>query len=175
MQYVVVERTMPAPIDADGLRRTAESGTGCLDLHGVQYLRAYIRPDGLRLICLFRAPDAEAVRTANRQLGMPFDAAYPASFHEALGISEIGRDASLVLVERTFGEPVHFADVQSQEERGAWCLDLHGVRFVHTLFSSDRQRMICIYEAPDAEAVRLANQKTRVPFDTVWTASILEP
>jgi len=175
MEYVVVERTLTTPFDVDSLRECARSGKGCLDLHGVRYGRAYMRPDGLRLFCVFRASDTEAVRVANRQLGMPFDRAYPASFHEPPEGPAIEHGASVVLVERTFGEPVHFADIQEQEERGAWCLDLHDVRFVHTFFSSDRQRMICIYEAPDAEAVRLANQKTGVPFDTVWTARVVEP
>lgn len=79
-----------------------------------------------------------------------------------------------VVVERSFPEPVRFEDVQAKEDASAWCLEAHGVRFLRTFFSADRRRMICVYEAPDAESVRLANREAGLPFDAVWTASILE-
>jgi hypothetical protein len=80
-----------------------------------------------------------------------------------------------VVVERVFDEPVDFDEVQALEDRNAWCLELHRIRFLRTYFSSDRRRMICVYEAPDAESVRLANRQAGMPFERVWTASIHEP
>jgi hypothetical protein len=35
--------------------------------------------------------------------------------------------------------------------------------------------MICLYQAPDAEAVRHANRMAGVPFDRVWPAQVLAP
>src|SRR5262245_23028826 len=75
----------------------------------------------------------------------------------------------LILVERRFDEPVNFEDIQRLEDEGSWCLDLHHVRFLKTLFSRDRRRMLCLYEAPDAESVRLAEDQARVPYDRAWT------
>jgi hypothetical protein len=80
---------------------------------------------------------------------------------------------STVVVERAFGQPVAFEDIQAIEERGAWCLEAHGVRFLRTYFSRDRRRMICLYEAPDAESVRLAEEKAGVPFAAAWSARAL--
>lgn len=80
---------------------------------------------------------------------------------------------SLVAVERSFAEPVAFEEVQAAEDRSAWCLEAHGVRFLRTYFSRDRRRMICLYEAPDAESVRLAQEKAGLPFDRAWTATPL--
>jgi hypothetical protein len=77
---------------------------------------------------------------------------------------------STVLVERSFSGPVAFEDIQALEDRGAWCLEAHGVRFLRTFFSRDRRRMICLYEAPDAESVRLAEEKAGVPFERAWSA-----
>ncbi len=77
---------------------------------------------------------------------------------------------SNVVVERSFEQAVAFGDIQAIEERGAWCLEAHGVRFIQTYFSRDRRRMICIYEAPDAESVRLAQKAAGVPFARVWPA-----
>ena len=80
-----------------------------------------------------------------------------------------------VVCERAFDAPVDFESVQAREDAAAWCLDQHGVRFVRTYFSLDRRRMICIYEAPDAESVRIANRVAGNPFERVWTATVHEP
>jgi hypothetical protein len=80
---------------------------------------------------------------------------------------------SVVLVERSFPEPVAFGDVQAKEERGSWCLEAHRVRFLKSYFSRDRRRMLCLYEAPDAESVRLAQEKAGVPFDTAWATRVI--
>ncbi len=38
-----------------------------------------------------------------------------------------------------------------------------------------RRRMICVFEAPDAESVRESLLKVGVQFDRVWTAQIPNP
>jgi hypothetical protein len=80
---------------------------------------------------------------------------------------------STVVVERAFPEPVTFADIQATEDRGARCLEAHGVRFTRTFFSRDRRRMVCLYEAKDAESVRLAQEKAGLPFERAWTARVV--
>jgi hypothetical protein len=79
----------------------------------------------------------------------------------------------LVVVERTFEEPVECKAILEGEKRARWCLELHNVRYVQSYLSADRRRMICIYEAPDAEAVRTVNSTAKVPFDRVWSASLM--
>jgi hypothetical protein len=51
----------------------------CLALHGVRHLVSYVTPDGQRMLCVFEAPDAEAVRRAARQLGLKLDSVWPAT------------------------------------------------------------------------------------------------
>ena len=80
---------------------------------------------------------------------------------------------SVVVVERSFPQPVAFADVQAIEDRGAWCLEAHGVRFLKSYFSRDRRRMMCLYEAPDAESVRLAQERAGVPFERAWASRVV--
>jgi hypothetical protein len=65
--------------------------------------------------------------------------------------------------------------VQALEDQAAWCLEKHGVRFVASYFSADKTRMICVYEAPDAESVRTANRVSGVPFDRVWAGEVFGP
>jgi hypothetical protein len=40
---------------------------------------SYVTRDGLRMICVFDAPDAEAVRRAARQLGLRYDGVWSAT------------------------------------------------------------------------------------------------
>ena len=51
-------------------------------LHGVEHLAAYLSLDRRRMFCVFRGPDAESVRIANRKGGAPFDRAWSATRHE---------------------------------------------------------------------------------------------
>ena len=50
------------------------------------------------------------------------------------------------------------------------CLEQYGVTWMRSYFSSDRRRMICHYEAPDAEAVRASNRAAGALFEQVWSA-----
>jgi hypothetical protein len=77
----------------------------------------------------------------------------------------------VVLVERSFETPVQFEDIRDKERLGAWCLDLHGVEFLHTYLSEDHLRMVCAYQARDAEAVRIAQRTIGLPVDRVWATS----
>jgi len=171
MARIVVERVFPDPVDIAALKIAARDPDGCLARHQALYLYGYLAPDRQRMICFFEAADAESVRIANRQTGMPFERAYTATVHEPPTVSPAAGDAvgsADVLVERSFPAPVSFADVQALEDKGAWCLDEHRVTFVRTYFSSDRQRMLCRYRAPDAESVRFVNRRLSLPFDTAW-------
>jgi len=77
-----------------------------------------------------------------------------------------------VIVERRFDGPQAFESLQAAEDAFAWCLEQHRVRFVRSYFSTDRKRMICEYEAPDAESVRATQRTAGLPFERIWTARV---
>jgi hypothetical protein len=81
---------------------------------------------------------------------------------------------SRIIVERKFDDPESFGDLQAQEDRFAWCLEQHRVTFVRSYFSKDRRRMICEYDAPDAEAVREVQRTASMPFERIWTAEVFD-
>jgi hypothetical protein len=74
-----------------------------------------------------------------------------------------------------FEQPVDLDAMQALEKMAQGCMKLHGVTFQHSYVAPDRRRMICIYLAPDAEAVRTANNTAKLPYDRVWSASIFKP
>ena len=176
MEHVIVERRLAEPVDADGVRDLEAKGMLCLQTNRVHHLRTYLAAGGLQMVCEFSAPDAEAVRRANRQLALPAERIWKSSVLQPPtgGAAKTDPNLELVIVERSFPEAVRFEALQAQEDAGAWCLGLHRVHFLRTYFSADRCRMICLYEAPDAESVRRAQKQIEMPLDDVWTAELVE-
>jgi hypothetical protein len=80
---------------------------------------------------------------------------------------------SRIVVERSFEQPLTEEQLKATEARMASCLDLHRVRWVRSLWSADRRRMICEYEAPDAASVRSVQREAKAEFDRVWPADVL--
>ena len=80
-----------------------------------------------------------------------------------------------VVVERSFDKAIEMEALQALADKLSWCLDQHRIRFLRSYVSSDKRRMICVFEAPDAESVRIAHRRGDVPFDRVWTATLYGP
>ncbi|MEM7434332.1 MAG: nickel-binding protein [Myxococcota bacterium] len=81
---------------------------------------------------------------------------------------------SRIIVERSLEDAPDFATVQALEDAVAWCLEEHRVTFIRSYFSSDRKTMICEYEAPDAESVRIVQRTGKLPFERIWTAEVFD-
>jgi hypothetical protein len=179
MSVVIVEQEFTVPQTVADILGPAETGRSCLELYRVQPRRHYRASDGMRCTCVFEAPDAEAMRNVMRTFGAPPPKGlWAATVHPGPGENAsrppvLGERSALALVERTFQQPVVFADIQALEDAGAECLTLHRVRFLRSYFSTDRRRMVCLYEAPDVEAVRTANRQVGLPFDRVWGAEVI--
>jgi hypothetical protein len=179
MEYVIFEKRFAPPICAAEYPGIFAANRWCFELHRAEHLRAHVAVDGHKTVCVFRAPDAESVRTSARTGGLDFEFTWPANRMTPPPEVNAPRPpdrAPLHVVERSFAAPVSFESIQEIEDRGAWCLEAHRVRFAYTYFSFDRRRMLCMYEAPDAESVRRAQAQAGLPFDRVWPATLyLEP
>lgn len=78
-----------------------------------------------------------------------------------------------VVVERRFTTPISDADLAAFASRQQSCLATHRVTYRRSLLSQDRRRMICEYEAPDAESVRRVQREAEGPFESVWIADAI--
>lgn len=76
----------------------------------------------------------------------------------------------LIVCERRFDEPLAEGDLDALARRLGPCLERTGARHLVSLVSPDGRSTICQFEAPDAEAVRLANRLAGAPFERVWAA-----
>lgn len=171
MSAYILERDFDPALSMDDFIQMAKEGIPCMQIYRVQWQESFLAPDGTRLYCHFNAPDAEAIRGVLRMENAPYRDIWNSD------IQDTGEDVSgmNVMVERNFPEPVNFDDIAAIEEKGAWCLDAHNVKFIRSFFSNDRKRMLCLYHAPDAESVKQSQIKAEMPFDEIWACQRLTP
>lgn len=77
----------------------------------------------------------------------------------------------LVIVERSYPHPVTLEQVDAKLQGPNPCFQLRRVHHLLTVLSRDGRRALCFYRAPDAAAVREANDETQSPYERVWTGS----
>ena len=175
MTDVFLERKLEPKItvaDCISMARTADS---CFSLHKVDWVQSLLSFDGGQMFCHFSSPDAESVRIGLRQVGADISNLWTGTIHDRPNMSISDLATANVVVERSFDLAVHVDEIQAIEDAGAWCLETHRVRFIRTYFSADKKHMICLYQASDAESVRLAQQQAQMPFDRIWSFVAVRP
>jgi len=81
---------------------------------------------------------------------------------------------SRIIVERNFDTPQSDADMAAVADRERPCLGIYNVQWKRSLLSTDRRRMVCEYEAADAETVRKVQREAQAMFDRIWVADVVE-
>jgi Nickel responsive protein SCO4226-like len=175
VELVLVERRFDQPVKFEDIQRLEDEGSWCLDAHNVRFLKTLFSRDRRRMLCLYEAPDAESVRLAEDQARVPFDRAWTCTHLQSTSPIAAPAAAEYVVVERAFPTPVTAEFVSDALKRAGWCLDLYCATYLESYLGGEGTKMVCVFRAPDAEAVRLANIKAEVPYTDVWTASIHVP
>ncbi|HYG86026.1 MAG TPA: nickel-binding protein [Azospirillum sp.] len=181
MSVVIVERVWDRRHTGEELLAIYRNTSWCFQAHGVRSRVHVLATDGFRGCCMLDAPDAEAVRTARRNLGVPEpERLWPATVHGPVRTAhdlsrrtaDIRPGAVLVLVERSFDDPFSLDEVRWIEQRGLEFLDRSGVELLIRFLARDQRRMVCLFEAPDEDSVRRASTEVGLPFDRTWTATV---
>jgi len=169
MEQVVAETEFGESTSSERVHQAYTSLAQCREQNRIEHRHTYLAADGRRMLCIFAAPDAEAVRRMSRIANFP-SRVWTASVIAAPASPDAETLPELVIVERAFAAPVTYEEVAGPEERGVWCLEVNRVRYLRSYFSLDRRRMVCLYRAPDAEAVRRVQKQIDAHFDVAWTA-----
>jgi hypothetical protein len=79
----------------------------------------------------------------------------------------------LFLVERNFAEDVMLDDAAASSIRHI--NDEIGIQWLYSFLSADKRKTYCLYEAPSAEAIRVAAGRLSIPADVVIPVSEIRP
>jgi hypothetical protein len=79
----------------------------------------------------------------------------------------------LFLIERNFAEEVMVGDAEASQIRKI--NDEIGVQWLYSFLSADKRKTYCLYEAPNAEAIRAAARRLNLPADVIIAVSELRP
>lgn len=77
-----------------------------------------------------------------------------------------------VMVEHLFSEPFTDERYATSSKKLDPCLEVRNGMWRRSSLSLDKLRMVCEFEAPDAEAVREALRASGLSFERVWTAEV---
>jgi hypothetical protein len=81
---------------------------------------------------------------------------------------------SRIVVERSFDTPQSDDDMKRVADQERPCLAAYQATWKRSLLSADRKRMVCEYEAADAETMRRIQREAGAQFDRVWIAEVIE-
>jgi hypothetical protein len=73
---VIVERDFADAVELQDIQNIEDAGIHCLEMRNVRFARTFFATDRKRMLCLYAAPDAESVRQAQREAGVPFTEAW---------------------------------------------------------------------------------------------------
>lgn len=79
-----------------------------------------------------------------------------------------------IVLEREFHTPLAADDVQRMAAETT-CLELYHLKPVRSYLMPGGKRMICIFEGPDAEALRSVGRANGFDGSTIWAATLHTP
>jgi Protein of unknown function (DUF4242) len=77
------------------------------------------------------------------------------------------------LIERNFAETLEVTKEDVDQVRQI--NDEEGVKWLFSFLSPDKRKTYCLYEAPNAEAIRVAARRANIPADVVIEVSEVRP
>ena len=77
-----------------------------------------------------------------------------------------------IIIEQEFAQPMPDEAFSEMTARLDPCVRARNATWRRSYVSSDRTRMTCEYEAPDAETMREACRSAGVPFVRIWSAFV---
>ncbi len=79
----------------------------------------------------------------------------------------------LFLIERNFAQDVNLTDADAAQVR--LINDEIGIQWLYSFLSADKRKTYCLYEAPNADAIRVAARRLDVPADVIIPVSEMRP
>ena len=79
----------------------------------------------------------------------------------------------LFLIERNFAEELELDSDDASRVKAV--NDEIGIQWLYSFLSADKRKSYCLYEAPNADAIRAAARRLNVPADVIIEVGELRP
>jgi Nickel responsive protein SCO4226-like len=166
---------VPAVKPADVSEMSRQSG-GCFDLHRVDWVVSFLAVDGGRMLCWYRAPDAESVRVALRQLGSNMSGVWAGTVRAGAGASD-GHDESTprVALEFEFGPASRRDELATARNAVDEALAARGFDLDLTFTAINGARVVYVLKEADDAGVGEATRQMDHPPSLIWRCAALRP
>jgi hypothetical protein len=179
---VIVERVLPRPTTLVEIEALDRDSQWCISAHGAAAVLHAIQADGLRSICVYRAPDIEAMRRISDTLKLRAHTTlwsavehWSPAYSDRPELVSMNDERVIGLVERRFDKPMAFSEAEAIEAAQSHCLQIGRVRFLRSYLARDGRRMLCLYSAPDLEAIRTATRLIDLPVEGTLAVMVRVP
>lgn len=174
MSLVVVERTFAEPTSFAALSAAEARVACCLEHYRVRPLVSYQAIAGGQLVCMYEAPDAEAVRVTQVQGSLAFERIWCGEAFGS-GMTPAADGKSVVVSLRCHPQPRTMQEVQQAALHAEGCMRMYRVQHHLTVLATDGLRQLCLFSAPDSEAVRLVHRDLGNDSASIWPAVVMLP
>jgi hypothetical protein len=165
-------RPITPPATPEAVVRLAGEAGGCFDLHKVTWTCSFLAIDGGRMLCWYRAPDAESARLALRELGSDMNAVW-----QGMVLGDVLPHEESITQFNTLAE-IAFYEPLPRERNMLQHLAQDSLRdtpLAAGFLSSDRRRMIGLMQAADPCAANAALAAAALPVEAVWLCTVIAP
>jgi hypothetical protein len=163
-------RPINPPIRSNDVQRMLQSAARCFALHRVDWKHSFSSADGGRMLCWYRAPDAESARLALRELGSNMNGVWAGSV-TGDGPKSPPISTANLLAEVLFDAPLAADDVASRVAD----LERQGVTLVRGFLSTRGARWLGVLQAQDEQTARVAMERAGLPVEVVWACTPVAP
>jgi Protein of unknown function (DUF4242) len=174
MAIAIVETFSDSPLTPEKPTDIHYRVFNCLAERNATWRYSLLSVDRHRMICTFDAPDAESVRESFRKAGGFFNRIWAGEIIQPEGDRPQRNEAILKVCEGTY-PPISQEELDKVSHKTISCYVDRGIEWIQSYLSFDRTRLICELNAPDLESVREVQRKLNIPFDRVWSATIIKP
>jgi hypothetical protein len=158
-QIVVVERSFAEPTLVEAFAERVRRAAADLREQRVIWLRTFASRDLRRMVCFYEAAHTEAVAISQERASLPFDRVWSGISILPPRPPVLPDGYTTVIVERQIAHDLTEAAWRTRAESGAWCLTAYRVQLVESVFAPSHGRAVCVFVAPDTEAVRMAGSQ----------------
>jgi hypothetical protein len=170
MSDVFYLRPVNPPITPDDAQGMSEYARDCFSLHSVDWKHSFLATDGARMLCWYKAPDAESARLALRQLGSDMNAVWTGKV-AGEGPDSPPLSAANIVAEIQSDEPLADARLASCTV----ALEQQAVTLVRSFLSNRGTQCVWVLEATREDTVRAALDSVALSAERVWPCVSVTP